>query len=168
VCREGIRRAARSLRRGDDSDAREDMALASPFSGFGGANAGLGAVHGLAGHIGGMFPAPYGAVCGRLLPYAMEASVKSLEKRAPANRALGRYAEIAQILAGDAEPAMEDGITWVQKLCDELQVPPLSSYGISERDVVAVAEKAASASSMKGNPIELTPQEMRQILLAAL
>jgi len=57
LCAEGIRRAARSLRRACDDGhnlaAREDMALASLLSGIALANAGLGAVHGFAGPIAG-------------------------------------------------------------------------------------------------------------------
>ncbi|NQU43994.1 iron-containing alcohol dehydrogenase, partial [bacterium] len=63
VCREGLGRAARSLRRAcerGDAAAREDMALASLFGGLALANAKLGAVHGFAGPVGGMFPAPHG------------------------------------------------------------------------------------------------------------
>ena len=74
-CIEGMRRVARSLRlayqQGQDLKAREDMALASLFGGLALANAGLGAVHGFAAPIGGMFPAPHGAVCAALLPHVM-------------------------------------------------------------------------------------------------
>ena len=59
LCVEGIRRAGRSLRAaftdGKNKSAREDMAVASLFGGLALANAGLGAVHGFAGPIGGMF-----------------------------------------------------------------------------------------------------------------
>jgi len=55
ICREGLERAGRSLRDayedGSNAAAREDMSLASLFSGLALANAGLGAVHGLAGPL---------------------------------------------------------------------------------------------------------------------
>jgi alcohol dehydrogenase class IV len=44
----------------------------------------------------------------------------------------------------------------------------LRAYGVTESDVPDVAEKAAKASSMKGNPIALTPQELHEILTRAL
>src|SRR5260370_2585552 len=95
LCRQGIVRAARSLRaayeNGHDAAAREDMAIASMFVGIALANAGLGAVHGLAGPIGGMFPAPHGAVCAALLPHVMEANLRTLQQRRPDSVALIKY-----------------------------------------------------------------------------
>ena len=179
LCREGMRCAARSLRRayacgagrtkqGDDAAAREDMALASLFGGLALANAKLGAVHGFAGPLGGMFPAPHGAVCGRLLPYAMAVNVRALQERLPGSEALRRYDEIACILTGDASATASDGVAWVQELCDALQVPPLASYGITPEDFPVLIEKASVSSSMQGNPIKLAPGEMREILTRAL
>src|SRR5262249_2208903 len=104
ICAEGIRRVACSLRRvfdnGADKAARGDMALASLFGGLALANAGLGAVHGFASPIGGMFPAPHGAVCAALLPHAMEANLIALRERAPRSGALRRYDDVARWLVG--------------------------------------------------------------------
>ena len=74
---------------GSDAAAREDMALASLFGGLALANAGLGAVHGFAGPLGGMFPAPHGAVCAGLLPHVMEANVRALQARGNRRTTLG-------------------------------------------------------------------------------
>lgn len=170
-CREGVRRAARSLRRacehGDDAPAREDMSLASLFGGLALANAGLGAVHGLAGVIGGMFAAPHGAVCARLLPHTMEINLRALEERSPESDALHRYDELAQLLTGDDKASALDGVTWVRELCQALHIPPLAAYGMTQDDWPAVVEKSAVASSMRGNPIQLTADEMREILAKA-
>jgi alcohol dehydrogenase class IV len=172
LCREGMARAARSLRRaythGDDPQAREDMALVSLCGGLALANAKLGAVHGFAGPLGGMFHGPHGAICARLLPYVMETNVRALEERAHGSPALKRYAEIAQILTGEPKAVAGDGVAWVERLCAALNVPPLSAHGMTREDLPTVIEKAAVASSMKGNPIKLTPEEMRGILERAL
>ena len=171
LCREGMHRAARSLRRAyEDGDraAREDMALASLFGGLALANAGLGAVHGFAGPLGGMFPAPHGAVCARLLPPVMAANVRALQQREPDNPALRRYDEIAQIVTGNPAATAPDAVAWVEALTEALGVPPLSTYGLRREDFPAVVEKAARASSMKGNPIQLTTAELTAILEQAL
>jgi alcohol dehydrogenase class IV len=106
LCREGLRRAAQALPRvfanGQDRAAREDMALASLFGGLALANAKLGAVHGLAAPIGGMFPAPHGAVCAALLPHVMAINVRALRDRQPDAEALRRYDQAAQLLTGNA------------------------------------------------------------------
>ncbi len=172
LCREGMRRAARSLRQayeqGDDAAAREDMALTSLFGGLALANAKLGAVHGFAGPIGGMFPNPHGVICARLLPHVMAVNVRALQERSPGSEALRRYDEIACILTGNDKATADDGVTWVQGLCHVLQVPSLASYGMTPEDFPGLIEKASAASSMQGNPIELTLEEMREILTRAL
>lgn len=172
ICREGMARAARSLRRawahGGDAAAREDMAVASLFGGLALANAKLGAAHGFAGPTGGMFPAPHGAVCARLLPFVMAANVRALQARAPEHPALPRYAEVARILTGSPAATISDGVAWLQELCETLAVPPLSAYGMTPADIPGIAEQSAQASSMKGNPIVFTLDEMREILTHAL
>ena len=172
LCREGMRRAAGALRRvlrdGQDEDARSDMALASLCGGLALANAKLGAVHGFAAPLGGMFPAPHGVICARLLPLVMAANVQALQTRAAADRALTRYAEVAQILTGQPDAEAADGVAWVQALCAELAIPPLADFGVSEDEIPTVVAKAQKASSMQGNPIVLTIEELTQILRQAL
>ena len=72
------------------------------FGGLALANARLGAVHGFAGPLGGMFPVPHGVVCARLLPFATEANVRALQAREPDSPALGRYDEAARLMTGRA------------------------------------------------------------------
>ena len=171
LCREGLTRAARSLRRvyqdGADSAAREDMAVASLFGGLALANAGLGAVHGFAAPIGGMFPAPHGAVCAALLPIVSEINVRALRQRAPNSPALERYAEMARIVTGQANAAIEEGIAWMAQLTKDFGIPKLGAYGITPAHIDSVVEKAARASSMKANPIALTPAELAEALTSA-
>jgi alcohol dehydrogenase class IV len=172
LCREGIPRVARSLGRAcehpDDLAAREDMALASLFSGLALANAGLGAVHGFAAPIGGMFPAPHGAVCAALLPHAMAMNLRALRQRQPDSMAVRRFDEIARLLTGSASARADDGVTWVSALCAQLNIAPLGRHGITTADVPAVCEKAALSSSMKSNPLPLSPPELEEMLSRAL
>jgi alcohol dehydrogenase class IV len=172
LCREGIERAARSLRRayhdGHNLEARSHMAVSSLLSGLALANAGLGIVHGFAGPIGGMFPAPHGALCAALLPHGMQINIRVLQERAPESEATRRYAEVAAILTGRASARTEDGIDWVRGICDELSIPSLRSYGIGTEDISVLVEKASRASSTKGNPVKLSPEEMRAVLIEAL
>jgi alcohol dehydrogenase class IV len=172
LCLDGMRRVSRSLRRsfenGQDTAARSDMAFASLLGGLALANAGLGAVHGFAAPLGGMFPAPHGAVCAALLPHVMRANVEALRERQPENRALQRYGEIARILTGSSQATADDGIAWVLSLCASLRIAPLKAYSVTIQDLPDLVAKSAQASSMRGNPIPLTSDEMTRILRQAL
>ncbi len=169
-CVEGIRRAARALLRawsnGADIEARRDMAWASLLGGMALANAGLGAVHGFAAPVGGLFTAPHGAVCAAILPHAMRVNVDALGERQPGN--LTRYDEVARLLTGNPHAVAADAALWLGELCARLEIPSLRTYGVTAADVPALVEKAAQASSMKGNPLPLTQDELREILTASL
>ncbi len=132
VCREGIQRAGRSLRQafqdGSDAQAREDMSLAGLFSGMALANAKLGAVHGFAGPLGGMTSAPHGVICGKLLPYVMQANVLGLQDKAAgsdeeARAVLARFDEIGRILTGKDTANASDAVSWIGELCATLGLP---------------------------------------------
>jgi len=168
ICRQGLERAARALRRayqnGKDVSAREDMCLASFYGGLALANAKLGAVHGFAGALGGMYNAPHGALCAALLPHVMEANISVLHSRASDSPALERYNEVARIVTGKPGAVADQGVIWVQELCRQLQIPTLAAYGIEKADFATVVAKSQNASSMKGNPITLTNQELLDIL----
>jgi alcohol dehydrogenase class IV len=181
LCLEGIRRAARSLKvayqaaRNKNSEpdaplraAREDMSIASLFGGLALANAGLGAVHGFAGPIGGMFPAPHGAVCAALLPHVMETNIRALRQREPESQSLPRYKEVARLLTGLSDAKEEDAISWVRNTVTELRIPPLSSYGITRKHTATLVEKSTHSSSMKANPIALTAGELSETLESAI
>ena len=171
LCREGMARIARSLRQafrdGSDAAAREDMALASLFGGIALENAGLGAVHGFAAPVGGMFTAPHGAVCAALLAPVTRANMAALRSRAPGSPVLARYREVARILTGKTDALEEDGGAWLGELCRDLGIPALSAWGVAVKDFEEVARKAAASSSMKGNPVALGQEELVRILEAA-
>ena len=171
-CLEGIRRAARALpaayAHGRDKHAREDMSIASLFGGLALANAGLGAVHGFAGPIGGMFPAPHGAVCAALLPHVMNVNLDALRQREPASETISRYETVAQLLTGNPSAKADEGPAWVHGLVQKLQIPSLRNYGLNSANIDEVVDKSARASSMQANPVVLTKAEMSEILRRAL
>ncbi len=171
VCREGLARIRHALRRACDEPgdltAREAMSLASLCGGMALANAGLGAVHGCAGPIGGMFPAPHGAVCAVLLPGVMEANIVAA-RRGSDDDLLTRYAEVARILTNDPAACPEDGARWVRSLVADLAIPSLASYGVTTANIREVVAKSNAASSMRGNPVSLSDDTLAAILAAAM
>jgi alcohol dehydrogenase class IV len=171
-CLEGMHRAARSLRRayedGEDLRAREDMALVSLCGGLALANAKLGAVHGFAGVLGGMFDAPHGAICAALLPHTTAINIRALRERQPEGDALERYDEVAQLLTDDLGAVAENVVPWLESLGQDLQIPGLGAYGLTPADFSEVIAKTQVSSSMQGNPIKLTDEELAEILNMAL
>jgi len=172
VAREGIRRAAAGLRRayadGTDVAARADMAVASVAGGMALANAKLGAVHGLAGVLGGTVAVPHGAACAALLAPVAEANVAALRAGPPRHPALARYAEAAALLTGDPGATVEDGIAWVRATVALLAIPRLGAYGLAPEGFAEVAAQALRSSSMQGNPVALTARDLTEILARAV
>jgi alcohol dehydrogenase class IV len=173
LAREGIRRSARSLRRAydegmEDPGVREDLGMASLFSGICLANSGLGAVHGLAAAAGARLSAPHGAVCAAVLAAAIDVNLRALRDRAPDHQAVQRITEVATLLTGRPDATAEDAIFWLQELTAVLSIPGLASYGLAEAEIDAVVAAAQKASSMRGNPIELGDQEVSEIVTRSL
>jgi alcohol dehydrogenase class IV len=170
-CREGMKRISRSLvkavNNGSDLEAREDMSMASMLGGMALANVKLGAVHGFAGPMGGMFPVPHGAVCACLLPAVMEMNIQVLTEQNMKDR-LFKFHEVAKILTGIKKATAADGILWVQELVHDLEIPSLSGFGVTQNHFPELVEKAKKASSMKGNPVLLSSEQLTTILEKSL
>jgi alcohol dehydrogenase class IV len=172
MAREGIRRAAAGLRRayadGTDIAARADMAVASVAGGMALANAKLGAVHGLAGVLGGTIAVPHGVACAALLAPVIEANVAALRQAGPPDHpALARYIEAAALLTGEPTATIEDGAAWVRQTLALLAIPGLGSFGLEPDHAGSIAAQALRSSSMKGNPATLTEADLREILARA-
>lgn len=167
ICQKGLEHVADSFltayEEGSNLQARESMALASLFGGLALANAKLGAVHGIAGPMGGMCPVPHGAACAALLPHVMKMNLSLLQKQ-NATEYLRRFDLIGQILTQSRDADAEDGINWIESLCNKMQIPNLSTYGLTESMLPELAQKAGKASSMKGNPVSLNDEQIVSLL----
>lgn len=172
ICREALPLVARSLpvayADGSNIEARTEMAYASLSGGLALANAGLGAVHGFAGPIGGMFNAPHGAVCAALLPAATRVNLRALRERTPQSTALARYEEAAQLCLANPAATASVLAAWIEGLATQLQIPKLGAWGVDQSHIADLVAKGAAASSMKANPIVLTPAELTEILEASI
>lgn len=176
IALEGLRHGSPALRRvmdgiragQEDLPAREAMALASLCGGLALANAKLGAVHGFAAPIGGMYDAPHGAICAILLPEVIRVNLRALRERDADHVAVSRYEVIARIVTGRDDAQADDAVAWAENMVTDFAILRLSSYGITQADLPDIVEKAAVASSMQGNPIRLTSDELTEILEAAL
>jgi alcohol dehydrogenase class IV len=170
-CREGITRIGRSLltayRHGNNLQAREDMSYASLMGGLALANSGLGAVHGFAAPLGGMYAAAHGALCARLLAPVIRVNLGALRRREPGSETLAKYHEVARLITGRSRAKEDDLVNWVENLCEAMQIPKLREFGIRQDEFDEIAQKAQAASSMKANPIRLETAELLNILAMA-
>jgi len=167
-CRNAIPKGASYLLRvwvdGDDYEARQNISWVSLMGGLALANAKLGAVHGFAGPIGGMFNVPHGAICAALLSSVMLVNAEILSNRGDDFEKLSRFEDIARWVTGVENATIEEGVEWIASLCKKMEIPRLSELGIKKIDFPAIIQKSKNSSSMKGNPIQLTEQEMAKVL----
>lgn len=169
ICREGLKLVSRSLisafHNSENKEARAGMAMASLLGGMALANVKLGAVHGFAGPMGGMYTIPHGTVCASLMAATMEINIEALTEQ---KGDLTKYTELAQILTGSPLAKAEDGIVWAENLVRELQIPSLADFGLTENDFPELVKKASVSSSMKGNPVLLDNEQLTWILEKSL
>jgi len=172
LAREGLSRAATGLRAayadGGDLAARTDMAMCALLGGMALANAKLGAVHGLAGVIGGTADVPHGMACAALLAPVIRANVGTLRSAVPGSPTLDRYAEAARLLTGKPGASVEDGLAWIGETLTRLGVPGLAGFGLGAEQADAIAAAARASSSMRGNPVPLSQDQLAAVFLEAL
>lgn len=169
LARDGIVRSARSLARAYadgmvDPAVREDLAITSLFGGLCLANAGLGAVHGFAAALGARLGAPHGAVCAAVLAPTVEVNLRAVRQRDPEGPTRLRLCELAGLLTGNRTAQPEAAVGRLAGLTATLQIPGLAAYGLTDEDTTEVVAAAQRASSMKGNPVPLTDDEVAEIL----
>ncbi|HHU63050.1 MAG TPA: iron-containing alcohol dehydrogenase [Clostridiales bacterium] len=159
----GLKKASRSLERaykdGEDIKAREDMALASLMSGLVLANAGLGAVHGIAASLGANCGIGHGLACAVLLPSVIEYNSKKLPDK---------YAHIGCLIAGaytmKEQQAVQYLLNWLNDLYITLNIPRrLSDLGVTKEKIEVIAQ-GSKGSSMSGNPVDMTEEDVKAIL----
>ncbi|MDX8404011.1 MAG: iron-containing alcohol dehydrogenase [Mariprofundaceae bacterium] len=152
---------------GGDINARAGMLYGSSISGLTLANAGLGSVHGLASPLGAYFLIPHGVVCGTLLFEATQTNIVAMYKRAPEHLSLEKYANVGRIFTGqgslDTFAAREALLGTLQAWSGRLKMPRLSQFGVCEGDIDRIVA-GSRGNSMQTNPVELTDQEIAEIV----
>lgn len=169
LCRDAIPRGLAALKRlmeQEDTRARDDLAWVSLCGGLALANSGLGAVHGLAGPLGGLTGAAHGAICGVLLPQVLIANRAAVDDTKTGERMDEIGAWIGAVMGGKVFGLNEAA----SKLADwshQNGLATLNGLGIDEAAQVEAASTAASSSSMKANPAPLSSKELREIMRRA-
>ena len=149
---------------GENQNARDKMAYVSLIGGIALANAGLGAVHGFAAAIGGLYDVPHGVVCACFLPVVFETNYSILQKKKPGHPAIAKYHRIAQYL-GSSNGDISKAIEALYDLRFRLNIPGMRKYGMDRSMAGDIAELTSRTSSMKGNPTELTFAQLTEIFI---
>jgi alcohol dehydrogenase class IV len=175
LCRDAIARALGALPRvmaaledgREDAGARAEMAHVSLMGGIALANSGLGAVHGLAGVLGGVTGGAHGAICGALLGPVLAVNRGAMAARAPDLPAAARLEEICALIAGALGCGAAEAPAALAAWARAAGLPGLMGLGFDPNTAGAVAAASAAASSMKGNPLPLTEDELTAAMITA-
>lgn len=163
LCADAIPKGLAALMRlmeAEDPQARDQMAWVSLCGGLALANAGLGDVHGLAGPLGGLKPAPHGAICGALLPHGLAMNRRRAADPSRIDRVIGW-------IAGAFGTAPDQALATLSDWSRHHGLPTLSAMGFDTADLALAAEAAATSSSMQANPARLDRDDLLTILSAA-
>ncbi len=153
-------RALMRLVQAEDAEARDRMAWTSLCGGIALANGGLGAVHGLAGVIGGVTPAAHGAICGVLL-----GPVLAMNRRHSADPA--RLHEVCALIAAELDSDAADAPQALAGWARDSGLPGLRAQGLDPAQHEGVAQASLASSSMKGNPFAPDPAQLCEVMRAA-
>jgi alcohol dehydrogenase class IV len=144
-----------------DPTLRSQASFGALVSGIALANAGLGAAHGFAAAVGGLFDIPHGLACAVFLPRVLAANAQSIR---------GAIARLADRSGASISGA--DTVTWLGEKVKELLAayglpPDLRGFKIPAGKIAELADKS-SGTSMRNNPRELSRDERMEILASVI
>ncbi len=169
---EGLKAVRESLTRcftnGDDVQARSGMSFAALTSGICLANAGLGAIHGFASSLGGMFDIPHGIICGSLMAKTNEVNVRELRKSSDDTGSLAKYAVLGKLFLGEkgrSDDFYIDGfVNYLHAITSEFKMPGLLQFGVRNKDI----EPICAVTGNKNNPVKLSSDHFIEIITERL
>ncbi len=162
LCRDAIPRglaAIQLLMREENAAARDQMAWTSLCGGLALANAKLGAVHGLAGPLGGVSTAAHGAIAGVLLPWAL-----AVNAAATTGETAQRIDEVRRWISTAFGVSESSAFGYLAQWSCDQGLPRLREMGVDREQLVAIAESAQGSSSMRGNPVALSVEQLLEIM----
>jgi len=146
-------------------EGRSAMLYAAYISGITLANAGLGTVHGIASALGGLAQIPHGVLCGTIMAEANRITISKLVENAPESLAMRKYIQLTELIPGEKnvspQRCAEIFPEFLDRLTSSLHLPRLGEFGIT-KDIIISSVKI---SENKNNPVPLSEDEIREILL---
>lgn len=152
----------------DDLQARAAAAYGAMCSGIALANSGLGAAHGFASGLGGLYDIPHGLICALFIRPVLRANAEVIREDC---RLLYQTALEQGVADKQGAAAQDDPVQWLIGEIDSLfsvyDLPVnLKGFAVDPGQIPEIAHRS-SGSSMSGNPREL-PQEQREAIIAGL
>ncbi|WP_144209864.1 L-threonine dehydrogenase [Shewanella donghaensis] len=154
-----------AVEKGDDINAREQMAYAQFLAGMAFNNASLGYVHAMAHQLGGFYDLPHGVCNALLLPHVQTYNAQVVpEKLRDIAKAMG--VDVAAL--NDAEGA-KAAIDAIKALSVAVNIPAnLTELGVNPEDIPVLAENALKDACGFTNPKQATHAEICEIFTNAL
>ncbi len=166
---EGIKLIGQNLKKafdnGNNTEAREKMALGSMYGGMCLGPVNTAAVHALAYPLGSTFKIAHGVSNAMLLPFVLEYNLEC---------AVEKYANIAQAIGinsnADDKTIAKEGINKLKEMIAYFKIPGrLSDLGIEKKDIVGMAHSAMKVQRLlKNNVREIKLQDAIDIYTKAL
>lgn len=150
-----------AYKNGSALEAREKMCLASLLGGIVLANSGLGIAHGVASFLGALHGVPHGVANGIILPRAIGFNLPS---------AFQKFKSIASALREKIDGLTEEesgrkALVAVERIVKELEIPQsLGEFGVKLEDLPELAKKSLTSNSTRGNPRQVSYEELLSLL----
>ena len=148
-----------------ETEATQNMLLASAMAGIAFSQTRLGNVHAMSHPVGAQFGVHHGLANAVLLPYVMEFN---LVARA------GRFADVAEALGGDTDglgdrEAARLAVKLVRQLNEDLGIPEkLGPLGVEESGTGGLAEATMRSANVAVNPRKTTREDVEEIFRQAI
>ena len=107
-------------------------------------------------------------LCARLLPFVIEQNINILIKNDSHSDFLKRFDIVAQLVTMNTRASALDTVGWIKNICGEMHIPALKDFGLTESNIAEIVQQAKKSSSTKGNPVQLTDEELTQVLQRAM
>jgi len=147
-----------------DRQARYDMMMGSTLAAMNFCNSILGISHSMAPPLGAYFHVPHGVGNAICLPVVMQFNMWAYP---------GKFAELARlfdrdITGMDLKDAAQLGVDCVRELLEDLPVPSLASYGITQADIPLLSDEAMKGGARCTNPKTTTTEDFHILFAEAL
>lgn len=154
-----------AVKKGDDIEAREQMAYAQFMAGMAFNNASLGYVHAMAHQLGGFYDLPHGVCNAILLPHVQRYNAQVCPERLrDVAKAMG-----VNVDAMSAEQGANAAIDAIVQLAKDVGIPAgIGELGAKAEDIPTLADNALKDACGFTNPKQATHDEVSQIFQAAM